>query len=174
MHYLLSIYLMINLYMYRTNHHTLEQLRNNFHEISTISRQEVKRVNNTFAGILTAYGQEGNIFSICSITGQFKLHFLNVITTSLLFTSFTNCYTSRDSTYDVTVAERRVGAYLSSRTWRSPLHIDNIFYLFFICIFQQLGHQILVLNVGDFEANFSAIDVWTVWRIVHVSIVMLI
>ena len=67
---------MINLYMYRTNHHTLEQLRNNFHEISTISRQEVKRVNNTFAGILTAYGQEGNIFSICFSTALFLLDFL--------------------------------------------------------------------------------------------------
>jgi len=67
MHYLLSIYLMINFYMYRTNHHILEEPGNNFREISTISRQEVQRVNNTFAGLLTAYGQEGNIFSIfCS------------------------------------------------------------------------------------------------------------
>ena len=158
----------------RLQEYTYDEVRNNIRrEISTISRQEFQMVDKDFRPC-TSFGQEGNIFSICSITGQFKLHFLNVITTSLLFTSFTNCYTSRDSTYDVTVAERRVGAYLSSRTWRSPLHIDNIFYLFFICIFQQLGHQILVLNVGDFEANFSAIDVWTVWRIVHVSIVMLI
>jgi len=62
--------------MYRTNRHTLEELRNNFHEISTISRQEVQRVNNTFAGILTAHCQEGNIFSTCCSTALFLLDFL--------------------------------------------------------------------------------------------------
>jgi hypothetical protein len=67
MHYLLSIYMMINLNMYRTNHHTLEELRNNFHEVSTISREEVRRVNNTSAGILTAYGQGGATFSASAV-----------------------------------------------------------------------------------------------------------
>jgi len=74
-HYLLSVYLVINLYMYRTND-TLEELRNNFHEISTIFRQEVQRVNNTFVGILHAYGQEGNIFSICCNTALVLLDLL--------------------------------------------------------------------------------------------------
>jgi len=74
-HFLLSIYLIINLYMYRKND-TLEELRNNFHEISTIFRQEVQRVNNTFVGILPAYGQEGNIFSICCNTALVLLDFL--------------------------------------------------------------------------------------------------
>jgi hypothetical protein len=64
---------MINFYVYRTNHHTLEDPGNSFHEISTISRQEVQRVNNIFAGLLTAYGQEGNIFSIFCSAALFLL-----------------------------------------------------------------------------------------------------
>jgi hypothetical protein len=34
------------------------------HEMSTIYRQELQRVNNVLHWILAAFGQEGNIFSI--------------------------------------------------------------------------------------------------------------
>jgi hypothetical protein len=36
---------------------------------------------------------------------------------------------SRDSTYDVTLAERRAGAYLSSRKTKISVHVDNIFFI---------------------------------------------
>jgi hypothetical protein len=62
--------------VYKTNPHILEELRNDIHcEISAVSREELQRVN-MFSGALSAFGQEGNIFSICCSTGEFLLHFI--------------------------------------------------------------------------------------------------
>jgi len=46
-------------------------------EISTVSGHELQ-TETRCAGILTAVGREGDIFSICSSTGEFVLHFLQV------------------------------------------------------------------------------------------------
>jgi hypothetical protein len=63
-----------------------------------------------FAGTLSAFGQEGNIFSICYSTGEFLLHFMKVIQTTKLIVeiyatwlkvakaTFTNCYPCKDAT----------------------------------------------------------------------------
>jgi hypothetical protein len=65
---------------YKTNPHTLEELKtpsaaifkqflgNNSRELTTSSSR-----------ILSAFDQEGNIFSTCSITGEFLLDFIQVI-----------------------------------------------------------------------------------------------
>jgi hypothetical protein len=67
-------------------------------------------------GILSAFGQEGNIFSICCSTGEFWLCFLMVIITmNLLLASFTDCRTFRDLANGVTLADRRAAAYRASR-----------------------------------------------------------
>jgi hypothetical protein len=43
--------------------YTLEELRNNFgREISTISKEEPQKVNAFSSGLLSAFGQQGNIF----------------------------------------------------------------------------------------------------------------
>jgi len=69
-----------------------------------------------FAVVLSAFGQETNIFSIYCSTGELLLDFLNVITpANLLLAFFTDRWTSRDSACDVTLAERPAGAYWSSR-----------------------------------------------------------
>jgi len=44
------------------------------------------------AVVLTAFGQMGNIFSVCYRTGEILLDFLKVIVMVILFlTSFTGC-----------------------------------------------------------------------------------
>jgi hypothetical protein len=44
-------------------------------------------------GILTAFSQEGNIFSICFSTGEFLLGFMQVIITAVLHVApFASCY----------------------------------------------------------------------------------
>ena len=138
--------------------YTLEEVKNNIRrEMSTISRQEFQTVDKDFRRC-TSFGQEGNNFSITGITGQFMLHFLKVITTSFLFASFTDSYNSQEST--MTSHSRSVGREpIFQAGKQNLLHVDNSFYLFLIVTFLHLGHQILILNVGDFEANFSAIDV---------------
>jgi hypothetical protein len=58
--------------VYETHSHTLEALRNNICcKISTISGKELQKVNNVFPGVLSAFSEEGNIFSICCNTGEF-------------------------------------------------------------------------------------------------------
>jgi hypothetical protein len=52
--------------------HTLEELRNNFHrEISTISREEAQKVKAFSSGILSAFSQQGKLFSICCYNSEF-------------------------------------------------------------------------------------------------------
>ena len=91
--------------------HTLYELRNSIgSEISTISGQELQRGDNDFRSYGEGIGQEGNIFVICCNTGEFLLDFLTaIITVKLFIDSFTDCYTFRDSAYDVTLAEGRQG-----------------------------------------------------------------
>jgi hypothetical protein len=73
--------------------HTLEELRYNIRrEISTISGEEFQKVQKSSAVVLSAFVQEGNIFSTCRSTGNVLLEFLKVaVTANLLFASFTNC-----------------------------------------------------------------------------------
>ena len=72
--------------------------------------------------------QEGNIFSICCSTGEFSLDFLKVIITANSFaTSFTNCWNSWNSVYDVMLAECRVGAYWSCRKKKNLYSTHTLF-----------------------------------------------
>jgi hypothetical protein len=67
------------------------------------------------AGILTAFDQEGKIFSICFSTGAFLLGFPNFIVTANLFhASFPGYWISWKSAYDGKLAEDRAGAHISS------------------------------------------------------------
>jgi hypothetical protein len=77
---------------HKTNPHTLEELRNNIrHDTSTISTQEHQKVTSSVV-VLSAFCQEGNIFSICCSTDEFLLDFLKVmITENLFLASFTDC-----------------------------------------------------------------------------------
>jgi len=57
------------------------KLRNNIRcEISTISGQDLRRVNKSSAVVVGAFGLKGNIFSICCSPSEFLLGFLKVIT----------------------------------------------------------------------------------------------
>jgi hypothetical protein len=92
------------------------------HEMSTICRQELQRVNNVLHWILAPFGREGNIFSIFCNIGGFLLDFLvGYYHSEFLLASFTDCWTSRDSAYDVTLAECQAGAYCSSRKTKQDI-----------------------------------------------------
>jgi len=80
-------------------------------KISTISGQELLRVT---ASILIVVGQERKIFSSCCSTGELLLHFLKVIITANLFLSSPTLKLPV-SAYDAKLAERREGAYRTSR-----------------------------------------------------------
>ena len=72
---------------------------------------------------MATFGQEDNIFSICSSTGEFFLDFLKVLSPANIFlSSFTDCYTSRGSAYDVTAAESHADAYRSSSKRMTECH----------------------------------------------------
>jgi hypothetical protein len=77
----------------KTNPHTLKEIRNNIRrETSTVSEQEHLRVKTSSAVVLTTFGQQGNISSICCRTGDFLLDFIKVIITANVFlASFTDC-----------------------------------------------------------------------------------
>jgi hypothetical protein len=74
-------------------YYTLEELRNNFRrEISTTSREEPQKVNAFSSVLLSAFGQQGNIFSMCGYISEFLSPFLKVIvTTNLFLASITDC-----------------------------------------------------------------------------------
>jgi len=66
--------------------------------------------------VLSAFGEEGNIFKPCCSTGELLLDLLKVIFTANPFlASLTECWNFRDSAYDVTIVERRAGAYQTKR-----------------------------------------------------------
>jgi len=57
---------------HKDNLHTLEEQRNNICcEISTISGEELQRVNNVFHSRTKGIQSEGNIFNMCYSTGEF-------------------------------------------------------------------------------------------------------
>jgi len=67
--------------VYKTNPLTLKEISNSTGcEILTISGEGFQRVYQTsVAGVLSAFGQEDNIFSIFCNTHDFFIGFLNVI-----------------------------------------------------------------------------------------------
>jgi hypothetical protein len=69
------------------------------------------------AGTLSAFGQEGNIFSICCSTGEFLLGFLKVVLTTIAYrpAPFTDRYPSCDAALGARAAERAAAASPSSR-----------------------------------------------------------
>ena len=78
-------------------------------QISTISGQRLQRINKVFRRYADYIRSAGQYY-------QHLLDFLNVITsiTAIFFLAFFgNCQTSRTSTNDVTLSERRAGAYRS-------------------------------------------------------------
>ena len=80
--------------VHKTNLHTLEELRTTsdtrFQRIPGKNPRELTTLCS--AGIPTAFGQEGKIFSICCSTGQFLLDILKVIITAILcLATFTDC-----------------------------------------------------------------------------------
>jgi len=75
--------------LYEKNPHILEALRNNIRcKISTISGKEPQKVNNVFPGVLSAFNQEGNIFSICCNIDEFLLRLSKGYDHSKSFSSF--------------------------------------------------------------------------------------
>ena len=67
--------------------------------------------------------RSATFFSICCSSGEFLLDSLTAIITVMLFIdSFADCYTSRDSAYDVTLVEGRPGVYRSSRKQNTLYH----------------------------------------------------
>jgi hypothetical protein len=75
--------------MYKVNPHTKRGLRNSRLNISTISGEEIQIIQRSSAVALSAFGQEGNIIIICCSTGEFLLHFGNIIA-YLSLASFTD------------------------------------------------------------------------------------
>lgn len=78
---------------YKIDPHTLEGLTNNIlPEIWAIFGENTHRVNTTPpAVLLSAFGQKGNIFSICNITGEFLSDFIKAtVTANLSLASFTD------------------------------------------------------------------------------------
>jgi hypothetical protein len=50
-----------------------------------VSGEELQSVITMSTGTLSAFGQEGDIFSICCRTGEFLLHFLKVILAAIAY-----------------------------------------------------------------------------------------
>jgi hypothetical protein len=77
-------------------------------ENSKTSGEELPILTKSYAVVLSAFGREGNIFSMCCNTGDLlRVIYYNSDSSSCLFT---DCSTFRNPAYDVTLAERRVGA----------------------------------------------------------------
>jgi hypothetical protein len=74
---------------------------------------------------------------------ELLLDFLNIIIIANLLPSFTYIYTSRDSTYDVKIAERRAVACRSSRK-KNTLYISNLTTAFHI-----RSHNKQILNMDE-------------------------
>jgi hypothetical protein len=103
--------------VYKTNPDTLEEPRHNIHcEIITISGEEQQDLTCS-AETLSAFGQEGNIFSICCNTGLFLLNYIKVILTAIAYriAPFTDSYPSRDAGFGARAAE---GSAVACRTVR--------------------------------------------------------
>ena len=82
--------------------------------MSTISVEGVD--DNWSAGILSVFGKDGNVLIICSSTGEFLIDFLKiVITANLCLAPLTGCIACCDAAYDAELADRRPGAYRSTK-----------------------------------------------------------
>jgi hypothetical protein len=73
--------------VYKTNPHTLEELRRNIcHEIwHFLGKNSRKLTPVCSAGTLSAFGQEDNIFSICCSSGEFLFYFVSIILTVVAY-----------------------------------------------------------------------------------------
>jgi len=76
---------------------------------------------------MSAFGQEGDVFSISCSTGGFLLDLLNVIVPENHFlASFTDCQPSRHSEYNVTLTECQVGPRRSSREKKRRVFVGQL------------------------------------------------
>jgi hypothetical protein len=104
--------------VYKTNPHTLEELRHNtaarFKQFPGKNSRELTTMCS--AGTLSAFGQEGNIFSICCSTGEFLLDFVKVVITAIASVQLTD----RDAGLGARAAERVAAA---SRTGRKIISL---------------------------------------------------
>jgi hypothetical protein len=85
--------------VYKTNPHTLEELRNNIHhEISAISGEELQRVNTVFYRYNECIQSGRQYFQHCCSTGESLFHFLKVILTAAVYhRATTDCYPCTDA-----------------------------------------------------------------------------
>jgi len=69
------------------------------------------------AHTLCAFGQEGNILSICCSTVEFLLHCIKIILSVVAYrlAPCTDCYPTTDTAYGARAAERAAAAFPSSR-----------------------------------------------------------
>jgi hypothetical protein len=109
--------------VYETNPHTVKELRNNTcREVSTTSTRS--------GGMLSAYGQETNNFSISCSRDEFLLDFLKVIITAIIcLAPFNDCSAFRDTVYEATLAELLGGTNWSSRKCSTIYEVEKIIIL---------------------------------------------
>jgi hypothetical protein len=89
--------------VYKTNLHTMEEVRNISNDIPTISDEELQRVNNSvFRRHTECIRSGGQRFQHCCSTGEFLLDFLKAIITAIAcrLARFTDCYPSRDAAFE--------------------------------------------------------------------------
>lgn len=68
------------------------------------------------AGTLNLFGKDGSVFSICSSTGEFLIDTLKIIVTANLCPApLTDCIACCNAAYDAELADRRPGAYRSTK-----------------------------------------------------------
>jgi hypothetical protein len=97
--------------VYKTNPHTLEELRNNIcHEISAVSREELQRVNTSvFHRYTECIRSGGDHFQHMLYTGEFLLHFLKIILTAIAY-----CQAKASSPTATPADMQQVGARLAT------------------------------------------------------------
>ena len=89
------------------------------------------------AGILSVFGKDGSIFSVCSSTGEFLIDFQKIIiTANLCLAPLTDCIACCDAAYDAELADRRPGAYRSTK-------------ISFLYLFTRKTQTALTLSWGD-------------------------
>jgi len=94
--------------------------------------------------IILLFNMLQKIYRGPTFSKKMLLDFLNIIIIANLLPSFTYIYTSQDSTYDVTIVERRTCAYRSSRK-KNILYIINLNTAFHI---RSHNKQILNMDVA--------------------------
>jgi len=96
-------------------------------------------------GILSAFGQEANIFSICCVTGQFLLDFLKVTITAIVCVATLRTVASPDM-WHTPQRCRSIWLPLLGQVGIGPLciSITNAI-LFYCCENTIFGHKLKVL-----------------------------